>query len=190
MIGSMRREYASLRRRPFLAPVWILTLGAIVTLALAGWAVHAASTTLVVVVRHADKANDGTLDPPLSPAGIERAARLAAILSGTPDFRLDAVFVTQFRRSVATAEPLATVGGIPIIRVADDDVAGLARRIESDYRGRRVLVVAHSDTIPQIVNRLGETSRAPPVDAAEYGTAYVIAMPRWGRPNVLRLSLP
>jgi broad specificity phosphatase PhoE len=186
----MRREYASLRRRPFLAPVWILTLGAIVALALAGWAVHAASTTLIVVVRHADKVSDATADPPLSAAGIERAQRLARMLTGTPEFRMDAIFVTQYQRSVATAEPFATASGVQVIRVTDDDISGLVRRIEHDFRGRRVLVVAHSDTIPQIVDRLGETSHTPPIDANEYGTTYVIAMPRWGRPNVLRLSLP
>jgi 2,3-bisphosphoglycerate-dependent phosphoglycerate mutase len=187
----MRREYASLRRRPFLAPVWILTLGAVLALGLAAWAVYAATTTIVVIVRHADKASDATDDPPLSAAGIERAGRLAALLGGGgPDFGIDAIFVSQYQRSSATAQPLASTHGIPVIKLPADDVKTLEHRVLHDYRGRRVLVVAHSDTLPALVAALGERTSVPPIDAGDYGTAYVIAMPRFGRPIVLRLTLP
>ena len=190
MIRPMRKEYASLRRRPFLAPVWILSIGALLALGVAAWALHAATTTIVVVVRHADKASDGSDDPPLSEAGIARAARLAGILStGGAPLGIDAIFVTQYRRSVETARPLATKRSIPVITLNDSDLAGLEARIKHDYRGQRVLVVAHSDTLPQIVKNLGDTS-VPPIDSAEYGTVYVVAIPRWNRPTVLRLSLP
>ena len=191
MIGRMRKEYASLRRRPFLAPVWILSIGAIVALAIAAWAFQAATTTIVVVIRHADKVADGTDDPPLSPAGVERAARLAALLGGgSAEVGINAIFVTQYRRTIATAEPLATLRKIPVIPLKDDDLAGLEARIEHEYRGGRVLVVAHSDTVPQIVKRLGGKGDVPEIASTEYGTVYVIAIPRWNRPTVLRLALP
>lgn len=187
----MRKEYASLRRRPFLAPVWILTIGAILALGAAAWTFEAAKTTIVVVVRHADKAADGTDDPPLSPAGLERATRLAALLgSGGAEFGIDGIFVTQYRRTGATAEPLASERHVPVIRLKDEDLAGLEARINADFRGKRVLVVAHSDTIPAIVKRLGGQDQVPEIGAGEYGTVYVIAMPRWNRPTVLRLALP
>jgi len=187
----MRKEYASLRRRPFLAPVWILSIGAILALGIAVWAFQTATTTLVVVVRHADKVADGSVDPPLTPAGIERAQRLAALLgAGTPDVGIDAIFVTQYQRSVATAHPLATLRGIPMISLNDSDLAGLEHKITHDYRGQRVLVVAHSDTIQDIVKALAKGVQVPPIEANEYGTAYVIAIPRWNRPTVLRLNLP
>jgi 2,3-bisphosphoglycerate-dependent phosphoglycerate mutase len=187
----MRKEYASLRRRPFLAPVWILTFWAIVALGVAAWVVHAATTTVVVVVRHADKANDGTDDPPLTPAGVERAARLAGVLgTGGPTLGIDAIFISQYRRSAATAEPLAAKLGIPVIKVPADDLKTLEHRVRSDFHGQRVLVVAHSDTIPEIVKALGGGVVVPELDASDYGTAYVIAIPRWNRPTVLRLALP
>jgi broad specificity phosphatase PhoE len=187
----MRKEYASLRRRPFLAPVWILSIGAILALGIGVWALKSATTTLVVVVRHADKVGDGSVDPPLTPAGIERAQRLAAFLgTGGPDLGIDAIFVTQFQRSVATAHPLATLRGIPMIPLNDSDISGLEHRITHDFRGQRVLVVAHSDTIQDIVKTLGNGIQVPAIESNEYGTAYVIAIPRWNRPTVLRLSLP
>ena len=191
MIGRMRKEYASLRRRPFLAPVWILSIGAIVALAIAAWAFPAATTTIVVVVRHADKVADGTDDPPLSAAGIERATRLAALLGGAgPGLGINAIFVTQYRRTMATAQPLEALTKVPVIPLKDDDLAGLEARINHEFRGKRVLVVAHSDTVPDIVKRLGGVRDVPEIASTEYGTVYVIAIPRWNRPTVLRLSLP
>ena len=191
MIGRMRKEYASLRRRPFLAPVWILSIGAILALGLAAWAIETATTTIVVVTRHADKVADGTDDPSLSPAGIERATRLAALLGGGgPKLGINAIFVTQYRRTTATAAPLEGLTKVPVIQLQDDDYAGLESRITHEFRGQRVLVVAHSDTIPEIVKRLGGAGEVPEIASTEYGTVYVIAIPRWNRPTVLRLSLP
>jgi phosphohistidine phosphatase SixA len=191
MIWTMRKEYASLKRRPFLAPVWIFALWAAVGLALAAWWVYAASTTVVVVTRHAEKAADGSADPPLSAAGLDRAARLAGIFGGGgPQLGINAVFVTQWRRTAATARPLAVQLGIPVITVPADDLAALERRIKHEYRGQRVLVIAHNDTVPALVKSLGQVPDVPPLGADEYGTAYVVAIPRWSRPTVLRLSLP
>ncbi len=169
-----------------------VALLAIVSLlfAASAWWRAAAPSTIVVVVRHADKARDGTVDPPLSPTGVERAERLAGILGNGTPYRVDAIFVSQYRRSVETAEPLAAASGIPIIRVWADDVSGLAYRIRRDYKGKRVLVVAHSDTIPQIVDRLGGVEDVPLIEPLEYGTTYVVAMPVFGRATVMRLMLP
>ena len=67
----MRKQYASLRRRPLLAPVWLAALGGLVVVAIGFWLVSAASTTMVFVVRHAEKQtmNPDDKDPPLAPAG-------------------------------------------------------------------------------------------------------------------------
>jgi broad specificity phosphatase PhoE len=190
MIGSMRKEYASLRRRTFLAPVWLFALAGLIGLTALGWVVTAASTTMIVVMRHAEKSAEAGTDPPLSPAGLERAARLAAIFAGTgSESAIDAIFVSQYQRSEATARPLAVRLGVPVITVPADDLKGLERRILEGYRGRRVLVVAHSDTVPQIVHSLAGTQVAP-LAAEEYGTTYLVALPRWGRPAVLRVALP
>ncbi|HUO80320.1 MAG TPA: histidine phosphatase family protein [Steroidobacteraceae bacterium] len=187
----MRKEYASLRRRPFLTPVWILALLALLGLGLAARGVLEASTTLVVVTRHAEKAADGSADPPLAPAGVERAARLAAIFGASPKgLAIDAIFVTQWQRTGATAAPLARKLGVPVIRLADDDIAGLKSRILGEYRGRRVLVIAHSDTVVPIVRALAGGGEAPPPGEVAYGDAYLIAIPRWSRPTVLGVALP
>ena len=191
MILRMATEYASLRRRPFLAPVWILGLIAAFALLLAGWAIVAASTTVVVVIRHAEKAAEATPDPPLSAAGVERAERLAAIFgTGPKQLAIDAIFVTQWRRTADTAGPLAARLGVPVEGVPADDLKALEARIFEHYRGRRVLVVAHADTGAAIVRQLANGAPLPGLTELDYGTAYVVAIPRWSRPAVLALALP
>lgn len=185
----MQKEYRSLRRRPFLAPVWIFALLAALALASAAWAVHAASTTLVVVTRHAEKADAGD-DPPLSLDGLARAERLGSTFGSARGGAVDAIFVTDRRRTSDTARPLATRLGVPVITLPAAELDGLCRRILDEYRGKRVLVIAHSNTVPEIVKRLAAGGDYPAIAENEYGTAYVVAVPRWSRPSVLRMQLP
>lgn len=187
----MQKEYRSLRRRPFLAPVWIFALAALLALAAAAWAVYAASTTLIVVTRHAEKAVGAGDDPPLAPEGIARAERLAATFGVADRARaIDAIFVSDKVRTAQTARALATRLGAPVVILPAGDLAALKARIFDEYRGKRVLVIAHSNTVPEIVKRLADGASVPPIADDEYGTAYVVAVPRWSRPAVLRLQLP
>lgn len=180
-----------MRRRPFLAPIWIFALSGVLALAIAAWVVVEASTTIVVVTRHAEKAADDPKDPNLSAEGIARAERLAAALGGVRDpHAIDAIFVTQLKRTGQTARPLATRLAVPVITLPADDLATLQRRIFAEYRGKRVLVVAHSNTVTSIVAELADGGEYPPIADDEYGTAYVVAVPRWSRPAVLRVRLP
>ena len=193
MIDGMPREYLRLRRRTFFAPLWgfamVVALG-LAALAVHGLYVHRSPTTLVIVMRHAEKQLDAGADPGLTAEGLDRARMLASQFQGPGHVGgIDAVFVTQWRRSAATAAPLVAASHVPLERVQDDDVGGLVRRIEGDYAGHRVLVIAHSDTVPQIVKALSG-SDVPAIGASEYGTTYVIAKPRFGRANVLRMTLP
>ena len=60
----------------------------------------------------------------------------------------------------------------------------------AEHRGGRVLVVAHSNTVPELVRLFADGGDYAPVADDEYGTAYVVAIPRWSRPAVLRMQLP
>lgn len=192
MIFGMRKEYASLRRRPLLAPVWIAALAGVVVIALGFWLLTAASTTTVFVMRHAEKltVNPDDPDPALAPAGEARALEVAQLFGRAPEGqRLDGIIVTELRRTRDTVTPLANRLGIPVMTVKAGEPAAAAKRALSDFRGGRVLMVAHSDTVPTIVKELSGVDVGE-MSESEYGIVYVVSVPRFSRAAVTRLDLP
>jgi phosphohistidine phosphatase SixA len=115
-----------------------------------------AADTVVLVVRHAEKAGPSG-DVPLSSAGEARAQALVAI---GREAGVSAVTTTQFQRTRQTGAPLAAAVGITpeVIDVKGgvaEHVKGIADAIRDRYAGRTVLVVGHSNTVPAIVTALG-----------------------------------
>src|SRR4051812_18913247 len=68
------------------------------------------ASSIVLLVRHAEKAAEGE-DPPLTPAGQQRAVALAGVAA---DAGVDVIYTTQLRRTRETAQPLADRLGVPI----------------------------------------------------------------------------
>jgi phosphohistidine phosphatase SixA len=115
----------------------------------------AAEPQVVVLVRHAEKAAAPPADVQLSAAGRARAKGLAAALA---DAGVETIITTQFRRTRETAEPLATKLGItPRVLDAAADATAHAQAVADAVRagGHVVLVVGHSNTVPQIIKALG-----------------------------------
>ena len=186
----MHKEFASLRRRPLFAPVWLAALAAGFVVALAIWLFASASTTTIIVMRHAEKAALPAEDPPLSAVGEARAKALAQILAQAPEeFRIQGIFVSEFRRTQDTVRPLANRLGVPVIVVPAADTALVAERARDEYRGGRVLIVGHSNTVPEIVEKLSG-HKIPAMAENEYGIVYVISLPRFSRASVTRFDFP
>lgn len=115
-----------------------------------------AADTVVVLVRHAEKATDHPRDPSLSPAGVLRARALADALA---QLRVQAIYVSAYQRTALTATPLAArIGLEPVVLTAgvdiDAEAQALAARIRGEHRGQSVLVVGHSNTVPAMVRAL------------------------------------
>ena len=139
--------------------------------------------TTVLIVRHAEKmANAGT-DPDISPEGVARAKALAAVAEHAG---VEAVYVTQYKRTRQTAEPLH----VPLIEVGVDLSApaaypkALADAIRAKSAGKVVLVVSHSNTIPAVIETLAHVKVAPIADD-EYDRIYVVTLPQSGPPRVI-----
>lgn len=139
----------------------------------------AAAQQLVILVRHAERADGGPgaaattstpADPPLSAAGEARAARLAAMLA---DAGITAIYATEFRRTQQTARPLATKLGLPIETMPARDSAALAERLRTRHARDIVLIVGHSNTVPDAIRALG----GPAVSMAddEYSAIYLLS---------------
>jgi broad specificity phosphatase PhoE len=186
--GGMEAPAITRRRRPFLAPIWLPALAVLLFAALGVYLFRCASTTTVVVVRHAEKAFGTIDDPPLSPEGEQRSERLARMFGErTGAGRLDAVYVTNTRRTQQTAAPLAArLHLVPVVLPATD-VGGSAGRMLREHRGGTVLWVGHSNTLPQLVRELsGE--QVEPIPEDDYGEIYVLSVPRFGSASLVRLK--
>ena len=127
--------------------------------------------TTVYIVRHADKAAGGGSDPQLSQTGFERAQTLAYMLKQD---KVKAVFVTSFQRSRQTGEPTALDSGVALQEYSDANA--VADLILANFEGKRVLVVAHSNTVKVIAARLTGSLAVPAADIAEdqYDRLFVV----------------
>lgn len=155
-------------------------------LALLPSAARAGDATVVVIVRHAEKATDDPRDPSLSEAGQARAEALARTLAGAG---LDAAYATEFRRTQQTAAPSARAAGLALqVRpAAGSDPAAYGAALRDEVRalpaGSTVLVVGHSNTVPALVQAFaGQAAAAMP--ETEYDRYTVVVLGE-GEPRVL-----
>ena len=130
---------------------------------------------VVVLVRHAERADAPAGDVTLNPAGQARADELASVLA---EARIDTVITTQFRRTRDTAAPVARLVGVSLKAVeAGRDTAAHVKAVVEAIRagGSSVLVVGHSNTVPAIIGALG----GPKIDElceTEYSNLFTLAL--------------
>lgn len=142
-----------------------------------------ATERTVLVVRHAERADDGTQrDPELSAVGRRRAEALAEALAHAG---VGHIVVTQFQRTRQTAQPLADLADVApqVVEFGrgglEAHVAAVLAAVAAAPPDRVVLVVGHSNTVPAIVRGLSGRP-APPMGEDEYGTLYVVTLPPTG----------
>ena len=108
--------------------------------------------TRIFIVRHGEKETGN--DPLLTPAGNKRAGDLARALQNEG---IQKIYVSKTRRSQNTADSLRIQSRIDTVHyVADTLCDKLINAImeHSDF-GKTILIVAHSNTIPQIIRKFG-----------------------------------
>ncbi|PHN08072.1 phosphoglycerate mutase family protein [Flavilitoribacter nigricans] len=127
-------------------------------------------TTTIILVRHAEKADDGTSNPGLTPLGQARAQRLAAMLAPTG---VNAVYSTPYQRTRLTGLPLAELETLQVTEYDPRD-QNFPQQLLAEHVGETVLVVGHSNTIPMLVNALTGTTRYEQLDEMEYDKLFVV----------------
>jgi len=152
------------------------------------WFFESQATTTMIFIRHADTAAEPAGDPGLSEAGRERVAELtrqlvdADVVAG-----VDAIYVTQYRRTQETAQPLADALDLPVNRYDAADTEEILETILKRHKGKIILVVGHSNTVPELIANLGASKKVPPIAEGEYDNIYVIAIPWFGKTKTIRL---
>lgn len=113
----------------------------------------AGKATVVFLVRHAEKASDGTKDPQLTPAGQARAECLARVLKGA---EVTHIYATQLQRTQNTVAPLAVLAGVQIVVVEAGDNDALVEHLDGLPPGSVAVIAGHSNTVPAIAATIAE----------------------------------
>lgn len=126
-----------------------------------------ADVTTFWIVRHAEQVS-GEGDVALSARGRERAQELLEVLSTVP---ISAVYTTELRRARETAQPVARAASLKPL-VYSGDLPATAELLKR-HNGQDVLIVGHSNTVPQMVKALSQTS-VPAIAHTEYDRLYQV----------------
>jgi broad specificity phosphatase PhoE len=147
------------------------------------------SPTVVLVIRHAEKAAEGGDDPGLSEAGLKRAQELVELAE---EAGVTAIYTTQYKRSQDTAKPLAARLSIPVtpVEISRENAGAypskLAKDVLAKHAGQVVLVIGHSNTVPAIVEAFGGKRPAAIDDATEFDRVFVVVVPKSGGVKVVK----
>lgn len=147
--------------------------------------VFAQSQTTFILVRHAEKADDGTRNPPLNEDGAKRATDLASLLANQD---ITALYSTPYKRTMETLQPLADKKGLETKeyepRAGEDWLA----KLYEDHEGGTVIIAGHSNTIPGLSNLLLGNNTFNQFDEKEYSNLIVIVGTEVGKGKLVRLS--
>jgi 2,3-bisphosphoglycerate-dependent phosphoglycerate mutase len=129
-----------------------------------------AQTTTIFLIRHANKV-DNSKNPDLSKEGLERAEHWKTILAQVP---IKAVYSTDFLRTVQTATPTAASKNLEIIKY-DPKTLDL-EQLKKEHKGQAILIVGHSNTTPDLVNKIINQKVYAPIDDTVFGNLYLITI--------------
>lgn len=150
-----------------------------------------AQDQVIFLVRHAERApvpanqppSRGMMgeDPPLSAAGQERARRLASMLASAG---IKHILTTEYQRTRQTAAPMAERANVKPVMGAAKDPQPFLDQIQKATGN--VLVVGHSNTIPELLKGLG-LKQAITIADGEYDNLFVVVRHGTGEPTLIRL---
>ena len=152
------------------------------------WFFESQATTTILFVRHAEKLAVEDDDPSLSEAGTRRVAELtrqlvdADVVAG-----IDAIYATPFKRSQETAQPIADTLSLPIRTYDAEDTNHVLKKILRKHKGKIILVVGHSNTLPTLIANLGASKKVPRIAEGEYDNIYIVSIPWFGKTKTIRL---
>jgi len=143
------------------------------------------TTTTVIVLRHAEKESTGT-DPNLDTDGILRAEELSHILG---NIAVNAIYSTPFNRTRQTVQPLASAKGIPISEYATSKPYNqLVTEILTTNRGKVVVIVGHSNTVPEILKVLSNNAFSVNISESQYDNLFIVNLPDSLKPTITPLK--
>ncbi len=126
--------------------------------------------TVCILLRHAEKGSAGN-DPDLSAEGQKRAEELKQLLKNV---HIDGVYSTPFKRTRQTVSPLAIEKGIMIHEYSPKESAQqFIDQILAENQGKVVVIVGHSNTIPEMVKILSHNAIDAKINENQFDTIFI-----------------
>lgn len=122
------------------------------------------------LIRHSEKV-DASKNPDLSEIGLKRAESWNKILQ---DVKFDAVFSTDFKRTMQTANPIAHRLNLEI-KMYNPNTLDLTE-FKKETLGKKVLIVGHSNSTPEFVNKLINQKVYSQIDDTVFGNLYLVTI--------------
>jgi broad specificity phosphatase PhoE len=145
---------------------------------------NASPVTTVILVRHGERnaPTPADPDPHLNAAGKARAKKLIHVVGQSG---IKAIYRSHFVRAKETAQPLATHLGLSAIEM--DEPMQIKNDILSNHSGQTVLVIGHSDTVPDMIRRLGG-GNMPIINDTEFDNLFLVNVFGPNRATLTRLQ--
>jgi 2,3-bisphosphoglycerate-dependent phosphoglycerate mutase len=131
-----------------------------------------AQDKLIILVRHAEKADATSQDPELSDEGKQRAQRLIKAIG---KYRPGAFYSTDLKRTRDTVAPLAAKRKKTVETYDPRQPKVLLDKIQSSDT-KRIVVVGHSNTIPGLANLILKKDLFKNLDESEYTVIWKIRL--------------
>lgn len=152
------------------------------------WFFESQATTTIIFVRHAEELSIQEDNSSLTREGKIRSAELARQLVDADVIAgVDAIYSTSYLYSKETAYPLSQALNIPIEIYDIGDTELIIEDIIKLYKGKIILVVGHSSTIPLMIGNMGASKVVPRINDNEYDNIYLVSIPWFGKTKTIRL---
>ncbi|RZJ30987.1 MAG: phosphoglycerate mutase [Flavobacterium sp.] len=136
---------------------------------------NSCTVTNIYLVRHGEK-QDSSASSGLTPQGEQRAIALRDVLINE---NIDSIYSTDYKRTQLTAKPLADALKKDIISYKPDKAFSMKLK---KMKGKNVVVVGHSNTIPDIIKYI--TTKSIEIRENEFDKLFIIRIRRFLNLNI------
>ena len=125
------------------------------------------------LIRHAEKDRSDPADknPDLSKKGRQRALNWSIIFD---QFKIDAVYSTNYKRTLQTVQYIANTKKLSINTYDPFEID--YEQFLRDTKGKNVLIVGHSNTIPDFANKLIREDIYTEIDDQNNANLYMVTL--------------
>lgn len=127
--------------------------------------------TTYYLIRHAEKDRSvaGERDPELNVDGKQRAQKWVEVLK---EVKFDAIYSTDYKRTMQTAKPLAENNKLVILSYDPRNL--YSEEFKKATTGKTVMIVGHSNTTPHFVNAILAEKKYQDIDDSENGALFIV----------------